>query len=381
MRRRMLTLLALTVSISGGAALSTAFAGEESAVLSDFGAPTPTRRVTGSPGASERARGVAWLLAAQRPDGGWSSGNFGTDGVGAASDVATTAWCTLALFRDAHGGASNREAIGRGVSLVVDRVMTAPSGPKLNTPTGTQIQYKLGELVDTHLAALLLGEVAGKLDPATNRRVATALDIAAGKVQLAQRPDGSFDTNGWAPVLSTSIATQSLNRAEELGVEVKDDVLARADEYQASTVQGGTFDASEGAGVQLYAVAAAARGNSQAAGRTGSAAPTAGAKAKAETATRAALGAVARDDGRLMAGYGTIGGEEMLSYSMLSDTLAEQGGTGWTDWEAKIAGYLSGVQNQDGSWVGSHCVTSAAFTTAGAVITLTAGDQASSRRM
>jgi hypothetical protein len=36
------------------------------------------------------------------------------------------------------------------------------------------------------------------------------------------------------------------------------------------------------------------------------------------------------------------------------------------------------VQTQDGSWVGSHCVTSAAFTTAGAIVTLTAGDHAAS---
>jgi hypothetical protein len=377
MRRQILTLAVLAVTTAGGAALSTALAGE-SAVLSDYGNTPPAPAPAPSRGSSERARGVAWLVKEQRADGGWSSGNFGTDGRGAASDVATTAWCTLALFRDANGSDANRGAIVRGVSLVVDRVMSAPPGPRLDTPTGTQIQYKLGELVDTHLAALLLGEVSGKLDPATNRRVATALDIAAGKVQLAQRADGSFDTNGWAPVLSSSIASQSLEKANALGVDVDEQVLAKADDYRASTVQGGTFDASEGAGVQLYAVAAAARGNSQTAQRTGDGAPKADAKGKAEAATSAALGAVARDDGRLIAGYGTLGGEEMLSYSMLSDTLAEKGGAEWRAWETKIAAYLQGVQTQDGSWVGSHCVTSAAFTTAGAIVTLTAGDHAAS---
>src|SRR5689334_16723939 len=107
MRRQILTLVALAVSTAGGAALSTALAGE-SAVLSDYGtaapapAPVPSHAASDSrAGASERARGVAWLLKEQRADGGWSSGNFGTDGRGAASDVATTAWCTLALFRDA----------------------------------------------------------------------------------------------------------------------------------------------------------------------------------------------------------------------------------------------------------------------------------------
>jgi hypothetical protein len=376
MRRRILTLIALSGSIAAGAVYTTASAGE-SAVLSDYGTPAaPTSNV----GKDQRARGVAWLVKEQRADGGWSSGNFGTDGRGAGSDVATTAWATLALFRDANGGPANREAISRGVGFVVDAVMTAPPGPRLNTPAGTQIQYKLGELVHTHLAALLLGEVAGKLDPTLNRRVATALDIAAGKVQLAQRPDGSFDTNGWAPVLSSSIASQSLNRAAELGVEVQDEVVAKADAYQASTVQGDSFDASTGAGVQLYAVASAARTNSQTAKRTGADAPSAEAKGKAESATKAALGAVARDDGTLLAGYGTIGGEEMVSYAMLSDTLAEKGGADWNAWEKKVGGYLAAQQNQDGSWVGSHCVTSAAFTTAGAIVTLTAGDHAATAR-
>jgi hypothetical protein len=78
-----------------------------------------------------------------------------------------------------------------------------------------------------------------------------------------------------------------------------------------------------------------------------------------------------------MAGYGSIGGEEMLSYMMISDTLAAMGGDEWTAWEGKVGGFLVGTQNADGSWAGHHCITSPVFVTAGAVMTLAAGDFAS----
>ena len=42
-------------------------------------------------------------------------------------------------------------AIRNGTIYVVKAVETAPKGPRLNTPEGTQIQYKLGQLVDTHM--------------------------------------------------------------------------------------------------------------------------------------------------------------------------------------------------------------------------------------
>ena len=89
------------------------------------------------------------------------------------------------------------------------------------------------------------------------------------------------------------------------------------------------------------------------------------------------------DAARLIAGFGSIGGEEMLSYMMISDALAEEGGDDWKSWERKIGGHLAATQNADGSWSGHHCITSTPFVTAAAVMTLGSGNgiqQASATR-
>ena len=289
--------------------------------------------------------------------------------------MATTALSVLALHRDAAGTDAHREAITKGTLFVVKAVEPAPEGPMLNTPQGTQIQGKLGQMVDTHLASMMLGEVAGTLDKETDRRVQNALDKVLAKVQQAQRADGSFDANGWAPVLSSSIAAQSLYKAAELGKDVDEEVLKKADAYQsASVASDGTVDASAGAGVALYAVATTLVGSTLAMEREGADEDVV---ARNEAAAEVTARAVAGDSsGALMAGFGSIGGEEMLSYMMISDTMAERGGEEWDTWETRVGLFLARAQNADGSWVGHHCITSPVFTTAGAIMTLAAEDHA-----
>jgi hypothetical protein len=347
-------------------------------VLTDFGHASddgpPIRNAQQTPTngslAAARANGATWLVRHQHIDGGWSSGAHGTNGSQASSDVATTAFGVLALMRDADGSQRHRKSIDKGLAFVLNAVEHAPTGPRLRTPQGTQIQYKLGELVDTHLAALMLGEVAGITSGSAHARVLRALDTVVEKVALAQQADGSFDSNGWAPVLSTSIAASSLNKAVDLGIEVDEGVLSRSDAYQASSSSEGGFDASAGAGVQLYAVASALRTNSQAKDRAGGRV----AQQAGEVEARA-KGELSRNTEQLITGFGSLGGEEMLSYMMISDTLAETGGADWRDWQQKIGEYLTGIQNADGSWAGHHCITSQAFTTAGGVMTLGAASQ------
>ncbi len=337
--------------------------------------PTTNGASPATSASEAQALGVKWLLQHQRSDGGWGAGSWGSDNLSAPSDVATTAYVSLALLRDANRTGKHDAALERSVSFVVGAIETAPKDtPLLNTPQGTQPQHKLGQYVDTHLAAMLLGEIDGHLSPALNRRVAVAYDTVLTKVQRAQNANGSFESSGWAPILSSSIASQSLYKAKENGKDVADEVLQRAETYQAAlATPSGTFDASSGAGVELYAVASGLRTNDQAARRArdaGEAEPTAVSEARGAASTRVAADA----DGRLVAGFGSIGGEEMLSYQMISDTLAESGGAEWDQWNQRIGQYLMSIQGRDGSWSGHHCITSTVFTTAGALMTLSSGD-------
>jgi hypothetical protein len=370
--------LALTLAL-----ITVARSSEPSAVLSDYGARAPTpEQVAPQPvppqpadAVGARKRAAVWLLEHQHADGGWSSGNHGTTGADAPSDVATTAFAVMALSRDAGMKSTHDVAIDKGVRFVVNAVETAPPGPKLATPEGTQIQYKLGQLVDTHLASLMLTEVLPKLEGDLQRRAKVALQKVVDKVEAAQNADGSFDANAWAPVLSDAIAAQSLSGAANLGIDVDEKVLAKSDEYQAAQGAGGSFDTSKGAGVKLYAVASGMRSNDVAAQRV-AAAPAAEVKAKAEAAEREAVASVRAETTEIIAGYGSIGGEEMLSYMMISDTLAAKGGKEYADWQTQIGKTLASAQNADGSWVGHHCITSQAFATAGGVMVLTAGEHA-----
>jgi hypothetical protein len=217
------------------------------------------------------------------------------------------------------------------------------------------------------MASVLLGEASGKFDAKTNSRILVALDVVIGKQQAAQTADGRFETSGWAPVISNTIAAQGLTMADELGRDVKDEVLKRNDDWQATqTAPNGAFDTSSGAGVELYAVASGLGNARSARGRAQG-----GELAKVEEAAAARVSA--DSDGRLVAGFGSVGGEEIMSYLMISDALAEKGGKDYDAWQGKITSFLQNIQNQDGSWSGHHCITSTPFTTAAAVMTLGAG--------
>jgi hypothetical protein len=367
---QIMIMLCLTMGLAGAGKAS------EARPRSATQSPAIKNPATESPNHA-RAAGARWLIEHQAKDGGWGAGVWGQDVRDAKSDVATTSLAVLALMRDENGPTTHRQSIERGVLFVVGVVEASPlEGPRLQGPEGTQPQHKLGQNVDTHFAALMLGEVTPRLAGQARTRADIAYDKMLTKVISAQRADGSFDGNGWAPVLSSSVAAQSLYRAQEMGKEILPEALARSDDYQRRLVdsESGEFDASGGAGVDLYAAASSLRGNSNAAKRAEGED-----KRRALDAARASADAVKRDRGALIAGFGSVGGEEMLSYMMISDSMAEQGGDDWKSWEGRIGDHLVAIQNADGSWSGHHCITSTTFVTAAAVMTLGSGDAIAAR--
>jgi hypothetical protein len=73
-----------------------------------------------------------------------------------------------------------------------------------------------------------------------------------------------------------------------------------------------------------------------------------------------------------LAGFGTNGGEECLSYMMIAESIAAGGGDAWRRWDSSIAARLNQMQNGDGSWTGSHCIIGRTFCTSAALLTLMA---------
>ena len=77
-------------------------------------------------------------------------------------------------------------------------------------------------------------------------------------------------------------------------------------------------------------------------------------------------------DDALLRGFGSMGGEEFVSYLNLSDGLARAGGEPWRLWNEKIKARLRELQNKDGTWAGQHCITGRVACTAAAAMTLLA---------
>jgi hypothetical protein len=181
-----------------------------------------------------------------------------------------------------------------------------------------------------------------------------------------------WDGQGWAPALAHACATKGLNRARQAGLQVRDDVLAKAEGNAASAVTGGMAFGGEGAaGVALYAgaknIAILQDSVNSNRARIAEVRQAAGKDLarfeEAEAAHGAAQQAMVNrlDDQQFVAGFGSNGGEEFLSYMNISESLVVKGGAEWQKWDAKMTENLNRVQNQDGSWTGHHCITGRTF--------------------
>lgn len=351
-------------------------------------------------GASEK--GLKWLVSVQGADGGWGQdgGKDGASREGVAlesqgNDVANTALVCLALMRAGHTPREGeyRDALVKGIGFILAHVEEAKAeGLEVTKRQGTQIQRKLGPYIDTFLGTLVLSEVDGQMaDAAGQKRVRAALDKCVAKVEKHQMKDGSWNYGGgWAPVIGTSIAARGLYNAQSKGVQVNGDNLLRVDEWTKGNFDAAkkSFKGENAAGVELYAAAQALEQASRpavAAPQTALASGTAPAAPPAARPEKAALGlsfseaeTVKREataklaDASFVGGFGSMGGEEFVSYLNISDSLLRSGGKEWGDWNGKIKDRLVKLQNQDGTWAGHHCITGRVACTAASVMTLLA---------
>jgi hypothetical protein len=351
-------------------------------------------------------KGLQWLVEHQLPNGAWGQGEEsaamgGGQQLRSVGSVADTGMSGMALLRSGSSPSRGRyqRSVARAVEYVLTQVEEADEESLYVTSVrGTRVQAKIGPYIDTFVAATFLAEVKEQMpDSAGRARVEKALAKILRKIRRNQQGDGSFSGAGWAPVLSQGMAAKGINRAAQAGVDVPPEVRARAEEYAKKQFDRstGAFGGGTGnAGVVLYG-AAATVGSMQDSVNTNdtreadlrkkasqAAAPAEREQAQQEiqrnestrrTSADAKRALVQRlEDPSFVSGFGSNGGEEFLSYMMVSEALAAKGGAEWEKWNAQMGTLLARAQNGDGSWTGHHCITGRTFCTAAALLVLMA---------
>ena len=158
-------------------------------------------------------------------------------------------------------------------------------------------------------------------------------------------------------MLSSAFAANGLYVAKDVGAKVAPKSLARSEEYmmRGYDKERRVFRTDDAAGVALYQAA----GSLDAAARTGRLAEAPAQAARAHLADEA-----------FVRGFGSYGGEEHVSYLLSTEAFARSGGEEWAKWSKSIRSRLAGIQREDGTWRGDHCITGTSFCTAASLITL-----------
>ena len=326
-------------------------------------------------------KGLRWLVSTQGHDGGWGQDGGETSYVRtgerlehSGNDVANTAVAVLALLHAGHTPDRGNYAAHsrRGLEFILVSIEQSPmEGLAITNAHDTQIQRKLGPYIDTFLSSMLLSELDKQVqDQRLATRVRAGLRKCVAKIEQNQQRDGSWNsTGGWAPVIGTSIASRSLNKAKDSGIAVNAAVMERVDKYTRDNL--------------AYSGARPAASDTPRGRPTGAAPPVAlyqGAQALEQlTRTEASRKANANEirqmtsqlsDAGYVRGFGSMGGEEFFSYLNISESMKRAGGQPWHDWNEKIKAQLVELQNQDGTWAGHHCITGRVSVTAAAILTL-----------
>ena len=392
----------MRVLVTGVAALAIGIYAE-----SGFSADKET--VNRDPADAAVSKGLKWLVSTQGKDGGWGQDGGETSYVrqgerleSNGNDVANTAVVAEALLHT--GSTATRgeyhEPLQRAVEFILKHVEQSPmEGLAVTDQHGTQIQRKLGPYIDTFMTAKLLAELDGAMGSATaNSRVRTDLQKCVAKIEKNQLKDGSWNVaGGWAPILGTSMASQSLAMAQAKGAVQSDVALKRVQDYtvQASAappppveriktggvvggVPGGVAGGTPGgvlggiigsapsaaAGVPLYQQAQVLEQLSR----------TDEDRKKNEVQIKQITAQLGNQ--QFVTGFGSIGGEEFFSWLNISESLHRTGGPAWQKWNGDMKAKLVKLQNDDGTWAGHHCITGRVAVTSAAILLLTADREA-----
>jgi len=349
--------------------------------------------------------GLDWISEAQQKDGGWGAGSHSRQNVldphAVKSDPATTAMVAMAIQRSGSNLQQGKyaESLMEALMFLIDAVESSGENElNITKLTGTQPQSKLGKNIDVVLTSQFLSNILHDLDhdPQLKRRVRRCIQKCVDKIELGQSANGSQQGSGWAGVLQSSFAASALESAQVAGAEVDEQLLDKSRDFQKGNINTTTNDVvtESAAGVVLYSVS----GSTRASAKETAAAKDLIGKAKREgkisneevnvenlqkaglsesqamkysTAYKVNKSAkkLAQDD-NVITGYGNNGGEEFMSYLQTGEGMIMSKDDDWKKWYDKTSGRLLGIQNNDGSWNGHHCITSPVFCTATCLLIL-----------
>lgn len=297
-------------------------------------------------------KGTAWLIKALNPDGG-----AGED-IGSTSDVACTGVVGVALLSQGQTPLEgvHRKRQKRLGEFLVRRVETmAGTGALQKTPS--QIDFDLGPYATHFFATICLSQMMG--ETAGTIRYMRALRRLEKYISSNQKRNGSWGSDAWAPLLATACGWVSLRAANFAGISVSGTSQKAGDYLVKNMPQIGRVWGGDSWYHRLYGTAAGlrvlyAQGRDQ--------------EKKAQTALGDILALVEKSN----RAFGGAGGEEYLTFHYLTEMLMQKGGEDWQRWYPNVRDKLIRVQNRDGSWTGHHCITSRTFSTACALMTLSA---------
>jgi len=349
--------------------------------------------------------GVLWMQQAQLPDGGWGSGSHNRQDImnphAVKSDPATTAVVLLSFLRTGNSldSGNYREQVKKGTEFLLKKTeQWLQDQPRLTTLTGTQPQTKLGQNIDAILTVQYFTTLLKyEQQHAWKQRIEKALQKCVSRIEKEQDNDGGWKDGGWAPVLQSALADQALESANDAGVTVDSAVLKKSKAYQKSNFDTATKSAITGkaAGVVLYSLSSTTRSSAKEANKAKqiveqakkegklkkddkvnadnlSAAGVSPSQAKEMEAAyfinENSKSQSTRED--VMQGFGSNGGEELISYLMTGESIIMQGGKEWNSWYENMSKKIIAIQKKDGSWEGHHCITSPVFCTAAALLVL-----------
>lgn len=353
------------------------------------------------------ASALKFLAFAQHNNGGWGAGAHTNQRElnphAVKTDPATTAMVAMAMLRSGSKLESGEYSthLKKATEYLLREVeQSDKNSSTITSLTGTQIQTKLGANIDVALTAQFLTNLLDEktADKNFENRVRECLKICVNKIQQVQNSNGSFKGSGWAGVLQSSFATNALEAAQAQGIAVDTTILQRARDFQKGNFneKTGEVNTELGAGIVLYSVS----GSTRASAKESRKAEEEFSKAKKEgridkdatlssdnlekigyskseaqryyTAYNVYNSAknVSQQD-NVMSGFGNNGGEEFLSFLQTGESMIISKDMEWKKWYDKISGTLLGIQNNDGSWNGHHCITSPVFCTATSVLILT----------